>query len=131
MLLTLFTQIEPPTGLAEIVVTRVRQAEIRALHWRIAASFTGLLASVGTIILSWNGLWAELAGSSFINLIHLAFTDSDVMFANFGSSLNGLLESFPVMPVLLGLMTLFCLIASIGFLQALRRVRHSTALHLA
>ena len=123
--------INVPVGLDVAVLERIREAEVRGLRWRIAMSFAGFLVSISTIILSWGALWSELAGSSFLSLIRLGFSDSDIVFANLGSSINGLLESFPVMPALLGLVTLFCLVAVVGLLQTLHKVRHTSKLHLA
>lgn len=123
--------VETPVGLAESVLMHVREAEIRALHVRIVLSFIGLLASVGAIIFSWSSLLAELAGSSFFNFVRLGFTDGDVLFANIGSIANGMLESFPVLTVLLGLVMLFCLIAFIALLQSLRKITHLVALRHA
>jgi len=120
----------PPT-LCGAVLSRIRHAEIRGLYWRISFSFIGLIASIGMIALSWSALWSELVGSSFIDLLRLAFSDSDIVFANLGSSINGLLESFPVLPVLLSLILLFCLLASVAFLLTLLKVRRVPSPHFA
>jgi hypothetical protein len=121
--------IEVPVGLNDVVLGRIREAEIRGLYWRILLSFVGLMMSVATIILSWSAVWSEVVGSSFFGLIKMAFTDSDIFFANLGAGVSGLLESFPVLPVLLLLIALFCLIAVLGFSQTLYKVRRTPSPH--
>ncbi len=62
-----------------------------------------------------SAIWAELQTSSFFSMLRLSFSDSDVLFKHSRDLFFALLESFPLISVILAL-TCACFLIGAGML---------------
>ena len=101
----------PPTELLPRILTRVEELQLRRWYIRLAAllTVTGTMATY--LVLRWTIISQELQASSFLQLLRVAFSDPDVVFANTTDFMLGLLESLPVAPVFFALLGVFLVLS--------------------
>lgn len=112
-LFSLLMAIEPPVHLYARILERVRRFELRRLRLSLAASATLFATSLTGLFFSLRFLISELSASGFLTYITLPFSDgADVLhLANDFTYL--IIESTPVLGLLLVFLALTALLASI------------------
>lgn len=121
--------IEPPSSLLDRVVQAVNRLRIRALRIRFTTMLIGLVLSLIGVILYANWFLSEIRESSFWGFLRLGLSDPDIVLTHFSDLAWGLLESIPAISVMVVLISIFFIVAAIGFGQSLRRIRKKTVIH--
>lgn len=116
---------EMPADLGNRIMARVERSRMRSLYARLALSATGCIAGLAYLGAEWRSLWLAARQLPVFGFMRLAFSDPDIMFANFQDYFLGLLESTPFGLIALSFGIIFCLICVVKFLSAKRRANHS------
>jgi hypothetical protein len=114
-----------PADLGNRIMARVERSRLRALYLRLALSSAGCVAGFAYLGAEWRALWSAASQLPIFGFLRLAFSDPDIMFANFQEYFLGLIESTPFGLIALGFGLTFCLICAVEFLSAARRARHA------
>lgn len=113
-----------PPELQAKVITAIKRSLMRQIWIELGLSLVTLIAFMSYLSLIWASLQTELQESPLIPLMRLAWSDPDIIFANLGSSLNGVIESIPLSELLLSLLFLLLVTCTIGFFLRLREARN-------
>lgn len=88
---------EPPAGLLDKIMARIRQEQSRIIARRLILASVALFASLGAFIPAINFLQKEFAQSGFWEFLSLIFSDLRTVIANWQDFGFALLESLPAM----------------------------------
>ncbi|TSC78965.1 MAG: hypothetical protein G01um101433_25 [Parcubacteria group bacterium Gr01-1014_33] len=93
-------QYEPPAGLFEKIIARIRKEErLLIIKKRILLFSSGVFVSAGACIPALIGFRQEFAESGFFQFLSLMFSDSAAIGAHWQDFLLAILESLPVMSI--------------------------------
>ncbi|MEK7519899.1 MAG: hypothetical protein AAB581_01485 [Patescibacteria group bacterium] len=106
-----FTPGEPPSGLAGIVVERIRREEEHRARRRVAMFSLGTALAGAGFLFAFRATTTELAQSGAGEYLSLFVSDAGVMVVSWQSFLFALLESIPVVSVIMLLAAAFVFIA--------------------
>ncbi len=113
----LFSYLKPPElpeGLFERVMSSVaREKSLRSARARIALFSLWFAGSATAFVAAVKMLGASLAESGFAGFVSLAFFDTSAVLTSFGSYAFALLESLPVISVILFFTVIFAALGSL------------------
>ena len=87
---------DPPLGLLEKVLGKVRAAQMRKLRVHLGLALIGVMGSILYVAWNWSVILSEVRQTPFFPLLLLVDSDSDIMFANGKDLVFGLLETIPI-----------------------------------
>lgn len=109
--------VEPPSGLFEKIVNRIhKEQRLLTIRRRIAIFSVGLGGSLVAFIPVFKMLSAELAESGFIQFLSLLFSDFSIVVRYWQSFVPTLLETLPVISLIVFLTIIFVFLESLKFL---------------
>ncbi len=119
-LFTHLTPQEPPAGLFNKIMARIREEELLlSVRKRLLLFSAVILASVGILIPAAGAFQAEFAQSDFSHFLSLMFSDLGAVTANWQDFGLALLESLPATSLIAFLFVIFILLWSLKhFAQA-------------
>lgn len=110
-------QPEPPDCLLNKIINHIRQKRrLQALKWRFPLFAVLLVGSATAAIPAFQSARSSLVESGFTQFLSLLFYDTGAVMAYWDSFASALLESFPVISIVLFLAVVFI------FLESLKRV---------
>jgi len=128
----LFSQIEalepPPALLGKVMLHLEREKKLVIIKRKVALFSAGLIFSVLALIPAFKMVWDGVASSGFTQFLSLLFTDSGVVMAYWQSFGLTLLESLPVLSIIIFLAIIFILLESVRFLSKNIRIIHNLKL---
>ena len=105
---------ELPLGLESRIFERIAELRLREARRAILVSYARLAVSGGLFVMACFFVGSTILGSEFVRTLSLLFSDMTLL-AQYGSDFFWLvLETFPVIPVVLLLTPLFFLLVSVG-----------------
>lgn len=109
--------IEPPIGLFEKIISRIhRERRILTIKRRIIIFSVGLVGSLAAFFPALKMVSAELSSSGFNQFFSLIFSDFTVVMRYWQSFVMTLLETLPVMSLMVLLAVIFILLESSKYL---------------
>ncbi len=110
--------IEPPSGLFERIVNRIHKGQwLLTIRRRIAIFSVGLVGSFAAFFLALKMVSAELSSSGFNQFFSLIFSDFTVVMRYWQSFVMTLLETLPVISLMVFLAVTFILLESLKYLS--------------
>ena len=109
---------EPPNDLFPKIMQRIHREErgLLTLRRRIAIFSIGLIGSMAAFIPVFKMVQAGFFGSGFINFILLLFSDFEIIATYWQNFAMSLLETLPVMSLIMLLAIIFIFLESLKFL---------------
>lgn len=123
-LLSLLPSPETPAGLEDRIIARIRRASLRGLYARLTFSVAGCAAGIAYLAFESRNLVMAIQQSAAFGILRLAYTDSDIVFANLQDMLLGLVENIPFGAIALGAGLVFSVICAVEFALAVRHAKH-------
>lgn len=118
---------EPSPELAKRILQGIRRIERRRLVIKTVGFGAVLAVSSVLVVYGCFDVAAEAARSGFTSFVSLFFSDFSVTAASFSDFAFSILESFPVIPVVLLLSGVFCAIwSAAGFVSEISLMREET-----
>ncbi len=127
----LFTETEPPEGIALCIATQITRLRIRRARIRLALLGTTTLASVIATVNVGVSLASELTQSGASEYLTLLWTDADIVLAHSEAFLLSLSEVLPLSGITLLLAVLFVLLWTLPRVSAAARVAFTPTRSLA
>jgi hypothetical protein len=113
--------IEPPEGLLLKIMNKIRLQKRRNLRLRFGLFMSTLLFSGGAAIPAFEHMRFAISESGFSQFFSLLFSDTGAVLAYAGNFTSALLESFPVMSMVLFLAVVFIFLNSVQSLIIIRK----------
>lgn len=127
----LFTETEPPEGIALRITTQITRLRVRRARIRLALLGTTALASVVATVQVGVSLASELTQSGASEYLTLLWTDADIVLAHSEAFLLSLSEVLPLSGITLLLAVLFVLLWTLPRVSAAARVAFTPTRSLA
>ena len=102
--------VEPRQDLFFDCLTIINKKKIFRIRMQLAASAISALSLVLGIVFNWSLIAAQIAESQTGTILSLFFSDLDIVLANWQYYSFYLLESLPIVPIVLGLAGLFIIL---------------------
>jgi hypothetical protein len=130
----LFTHLpapEPPAGLAEAVIGRIRlERRLSAVKARLIALAFGLVGSLAAAVFAARSVWQAMTESGLPQFLSLLFSDADAIVTYWGDFALGVLESLPVGGLILFLAAVACALGALRFAaRDAKRLLGSSMIH--
>lgn len=103
----------PSERLRRHILTHISREECRRARIYVLASAAAILLSVAGIAVSVQYMLQAMRLSSSYEYLSLLLSDADIVFANWQAFTLSLLESIPLLPVLMSLVAAFALLVAI------------------
>ncbi|MDD2678164.1 MAG: hypothetical protein WC042_00605 [Candidatus Paceibacterota bacterium] len=108
---------EPPEDLLAKIMKRIKEKQRKLALEKVLIVFSlGTVASTGGFIYALKAIRINFYESGFLHFLSLAFSDSEIVLLYWENFVLSLLESLPVMSLILFLVSLFVLMEIMKFL---------------
>ncbi len=112
-----FTTIEPPEGLLDKIMERIRREKhVLVVRRRLVVIFLGFVASAAALVPVFNLARADLRQSGFLQFLSLAFSDFGIIIAYWQSFAMSLLETIPAISLAIFFTVIFMFLGSLKLL---------------
>lgn len=109
-------RLEPPAGLTEKILLKIKNRQKFLIIRRLVASSIGAITSIALFIPALKTAQAAVMESGFLQFFSLLFYDFKIVIANWQSFSLSLLESLPVMGLVMVLAVILIFLGSLNFL---------------
>jgi len=103
----------PSERLRRHILSHISREECRRARIYVGASAAAILLSIAGIVASVQYMLQAMRLSSSYEYLSLLLSDADIIFANWQAYTLSLLESIPLLPILLSLVACFTLLVAI------------------
>jgi hypothetical protein len=104
--------IEPPAKLETAILCNIKKAQSARIRQKLVFSQAGLVASTMAIFYTLFAFGQTLLKSEFWSMVSLAFSDAGIVLANWHDFLYSVMETFPVLTLVIILLPIFALFIS-------------------
>lgn len=111
------SEINPPAGLQQKILERLRQAQKRAIFWRLIFFSSTTILSLVALVPVLQTAYARLIESGFTRFFSLLFSDFTLITSFWRSFAMSLLETLPIMSLVVILIVLAVFLESIKLLD--------------
>jgi hypothetical protein len=114
------SQIEPSYELKGLILRRIEMERSRQIRRKLIFSYSGMAASFSAAVYTLIYFGSAFFKSEFWSIFSLIFSDIMIVAGNWKTYLYSLLETLPVVNLVLILIPIFGLLISVGFYLDLR-----------
>ncbi len=107
-------EIEPPSELADLILSKTGLLREKRAKRKIMFSYFSLAGSLGAFVLAVSEYGGAFLQSEFWSLLKLLSTDAEIVLGNGNDFMFSLLETFPVISMIIILIPVLALLLSVS-----------------